>query len=142
MSDSRELMASPSMPGAVADEASSATILPVSDAEYRCPTDLALTAAPLKRVMVVGSCLSASWPMVLQGKHPDCVAEHFLVNNAAMLPERLPGAAEEYDFHVIQIPLRQILRERMHFGLSYSDPAASSGCSKRRGRSSAKRSPS
>src|ERR1700730_10181513 len=55
MSESRELMASPSMPGAVANEASSATILPVSDAEYRCPTDLALTAAPLKRVMVVGS---------------------------------------------------------------------------------------
>jgi FkbH-like protein len=121
-SESGDLMASQPMAGAGGPP--TATILPVSDAEYRCPTDLALTAAPLKRIMVIGSCLSASWPMVLQGKHPDCIADHFLVNNAAMLPDRLPGAAEEYDFHVIQIPLRQILRERMHFGLSYSDPAA------------------
>jgi FkbH-like protein len=124
MSESHELMASPPMAGAAAGAAPGATILPVSDAEYRCPTELALSAAPLKRVMVIGSCLSAAWPMVLQGKHPDVIADHFLVNNAAMLPERLPGAAGEYDFHVIQIPLRQILRERMHFGLSYSDPAA------------------
>ena len=120
--DGQRPMPNPSSASAVPGDATGAVIVPVGDAEYRCPTDLALTEIALKRVMVIGSCLSAAWPMVLQEKHPNCVADHFLVNNAAMLPERFPAAAEEYDFHVIQIPLRQILRERMHFGLSYADP--------------------
>jgi FkbH-like protein len=96
----------------------------VADREYRCPTDLAISDTPLKQVMVIGSCLSAGWPMALEGKYPGCAADHFMVNNAAMLPEAPPCAPEAYDFHLIQMPLRQILPERTHFGLSYSDPKA------------------
>jgi FkbH-like protein len=96
----------------------------VADREYRCPADLAVSETRFKRVMVIGSCLSAAFPMALEEKCPDCVADHFLVNHAAVLPEAPPCAPEAYDFHLIQIPLRQILPERMHFGLSYSDPTA------------------
>jgi FkbH-like protein len=99
-------------------------VVPVSDDEYRCPTDLAIVATPLKRVMVIGSCLSASWPAVLEGRHDGCTAEHFLINHRATLPADMPGAAAEYDFHLIQLPLRQLLNEHTYFGLPFSDAAA------------------
>jgi len=99
-------------------------VAPVSDDEYRCPTDLAMAATPLKRVMVIGSCLSASWPAILEGQRDECTAEHFLINHRAALPAEMPGAGAEYDFHLIQIPLRQLLNERTYFNLPYSDAAA------------------
>ena len=99
-------------------------VAPVSDDEYRCPTDLAMAATPLKRVMVIGSCLSASWPAILECQHDECAAEHFLINHRATLPAEMPGAVAEYDFHLIQIPLRQLLNERTYFNLPYTDAAA------------------
>ncbi len=101
-----------------------AAAAPVSDDEYRCPTDLAMVATPLKRVMVIGSCLSASWPAILEGQHDECTAEHFLINHRATLPAEMPGAGAEYDFHLIQIPLRQLLNERTYFNLPYTDADA------------------
>ena len=96
----------------------------VTDGEYRCPIDLSLSEIPLKRVMVIGSCLAAAWPMVLEGRYPGCVADHFLVNNAAVLPVTPPGAPEEYDFHLVQMPLRYIVPPEMLFGLSFDLRAA------------------
>jgi FkbH-like protein len=95
----------------------------ISDAEYRCPANLRLTETKPRRVMVIGSCLSAGWPEILRARYPDCVAEHFLVNNATVLPDEPPGPPQDYDFHLVQIHLRKLMREHEHFGLSYSDPA-------------------
>jgi len=118
--DTSELMASASSVG----ESSGATVTPVSGAEYRCPSDLAVTKTQLKRVMVIGSCLSAGWPTLLESTCPDCVAEHFLFNHAATLPQRLPAAPEEYDFHLIQIPLRLLMREHAYLHVSDADSLA------------------
>ena len=96
----------------------------ISNAEYRCPTDLRLNETRLNRVMVIGSCLSGSWPEILESRHPGCVADHFLVNNSTVLPEAPPHPAEEYDFHVVQIHLRKIMREHEYFRLADADPAA------------------
>ena len=54
----------------------------------------------------------------MRRKYPDCLADHLLVNHASVLPEQPPHPPEEYDFHLIQIPVRQILPERLVFGLS------------------------
>jgi hypothetical protein len=43
--------------------------------------------------MVVGSCLSASWPMVLGANIPTA-SPTIPSQQRPMLPERLPGAAE------------------------------------------------
>jgi FkbH-like protein len=96
----------------------------VPSREYRCPTDLLLTETDLKRVMIIGSCLTEGWPSQLQGKYPNCIAEHFLVNLASVLPETLPCAPEEYDFHIVQIHLRKLLLVHEYFGLSHSDADA------------------
>ena len=96
----------------------------VGDNEFRCPADLALSESRPKRVLVIGSCLSAAWPTVLENWYRDCVADHLLVNHAARLPERLPAEPQDYDFHVIQMPLRLVMREPMYFALPYSDRAA------------------
>src|SRR5205823_9964249 len=77
-----------------------------------------------KRVIVLGSCLSSAWPAVIEDRFSGCVAEHFLINNAAQLPADPPSPAATYDFQLIQIPLRQLLNEHTYFGLPYSDPTA------------------
>ena len=114
----------PQSPQSIAGAGGGGLVKAVADSQYRCPTDLLVTETRLKRVMVIGSCLTAGWPDVLQGRFPDCVAEHFLVNNATVLPDNPPSPPEDYDFHVVQVHLRKILPERDHFVLSYSDPAA------------------
>ena len=103
----------------------SATVVrAVSDTDYRCPADLRVTETRPRRVMVIGSCLSSAWPEILQSRYPDCIAEHFLVNNATVLPDEPPHPPQDYDFHVVQIHLRKLMREHEHFDLSYSDPAS------------------
>jgi len=98
-------------------------LLAIGNAEYRCPIDLSQSETRLKRVMVIGSCLTAAWPKVLESRHPGCVADHFLVNNSTVLPDAPPHPAEEYDFHLVQIHLRKIMRENEYFRLSEAEPA-------------------
>ena len=104
--------------------AGAAPVMSIDDGEYRCPTDLADTEILPKRVIVLGSCLSSAWPAVIEDRFSGCVAEHFLINNAAQLPVDPPSPAATYDFQLIQIPLRQLLNEHTYFGLPYSDPTA------------------
>jgi len=114
----------PQSPQSIAGASGGGLVKAVADGQYRCPIDLQVTETRLKRVMVIGSCLTVGWSDVLEGKFPDCVAEHFLVNNATVLPDNPPSPPEDYDFHVVQVHLRKILPERDHLVLSYSDPAA------------------
>jgi FkbH-like protein len=96
----------------------------VSDFDYRCPDDLTVTATPLKRVMVVGSCLVAGWPDALIATHPSCEIDMMIVNNVAVLPPEPPHPPSEYDFHLIQIPLRSVVPDWAHMRIRYDDQAA------------------
>jgi len=42
-------------------------------------------------------------------------------NNASRLPALDASAASEYDFQVVQIPMRSVVPENLYFGLRYSD---------------------
>lgn len=93
----------------------------IPDLEYRCPTDLALTSKPLRRVMVIGQCLTVAWPKVLMNLASGCECDFMLFNNTQELPPTLPHPATEYDFQLVQLPLRSILPDSSYFRLSYSD---------------------
>ncbi len=87
----------------------------IPDETYRIPQDLAVTPTPLNRVIVVGSCLASSWPNVFKAAKPGCAGDFFLFNNATQLPKDPPKPAEEYDFQVIQLPLRSVLPDNLHY---------------------------
>ncbi len=53
----------------------------IPDEYYRAPRDLLVTPTQLKRVMIVGSCLLAGWPEVIENSDPGCPCDFFLTNN-------------------------------------------------------------
>jgi FkbH-like protein len=87
---------------------------------HRAPRGLKLTALPLRRTLVVGSCLSQRWGDVFQAAS-GCACDYVLINHIAELPAGPPCAADEYDFQVVQIPLRTLLPENSYFHLPYAD---------------------
>jgi HAD superfamily phosphatase (TIGR01681 family) len=74
--------------------------------------------------MAVGSCLLSGWPAIIQGSKPGCPCDFYQINNAAELPPSPPHPADEYDFQLVQVPLRTVLPEAAYFRLSYADVAA------------------
>lgn len=92
-----------------------------SDHRYHAPTDLAVTATVLKRVLVIGSCLISALPEFIEANSPGCKADYILFNNLSELPNEPPHPAGDYDFQIIQIATRSILQEHHYFRLSYDD---------------------
>ncbi|EGF91941.1 HAD-superfamily phosphatase, subfamily IIIC domain protein [Asticcacaulis biprosthecium C19] len=97
-------------------------VVPVDDRFYRVPADLSVTPTPLRRIVVIGSCLISGLPDVFRDEGR--VATDFvLVNNTVELPEP-PHGLDGYDFQFIQIPLRVILPDGAYLNLSYDQPDA------------------
>src|SRR5579863_10393571 len=93
----------------------------VPDVAYRCPQDLAVTPTALRRVLLIGSCLASSWPKTVSMAKPGCPVDFFLFNNATQLPEHPPRPPEEYDFQIVQIPLRTVLPDYKYFRVPHTD---------------------
>jgi len=92
-----------------------------SDHRYHAPTDLAVTATVLKRVLVIGSCLISALPEFIEANSPGCRADYILFNNLSELPNEPPHPPGDYDFQIIQIATRSILQEHHYFRLRYDD---------------------
>jgi FkbH-like protein len=73
---------------------------------------------------VIGQCTLAGWGGEIERQVPGTKTDGVLFNHAAQLPENPPHPASEYDFQLIQIPMRSVLPESEFFRLSYDDPAA------------------
>jgi hypothetical protein len=97
---------------------------PVPDLTYRCPTDLTVTKLPLRRVMVIGSCLLAGYRGYIEAADGGCPCDFLLVNNSPQLPKAMPKTPEEYDFQILQIPMRSILPDHDSFRFPQLDHAA------------------
>ena len=93
------------------------------DAHYRCPTDLAVSDLGLKRVLVVGSCMTQKWPQTIKAANPECACDFLLMNNVQRFPAMLPARHAEYDFQIVQVPLRILVLERAFMRLDYADMA-------------------
>ncbi len=91
-------------------------------AAYHVPTTLR-TAQRSYRALLIGQCMFDIWPSVLQAASPDTSVERVLINNLCVLPEGPQQGWENYDFQLIQIPLRSILPEAEYLRLSYDDMA-------------------
>ncbi len=79
---------------------------------YRVPADLQRTELPIRRVLVIGSCLAQGW--IRENRESGAEFDYILTNNLSPLPEMPPAAITAYDFQVVQLPLRSIMHENTY----------------------------
>jgi len=82
--------------------------------QYRTPVELGKSIKPVKRFLAVGSCFLAGFPALVSALEDGAEADYIIFNNAADLPENPPKALSEYDFQIVQIPMRSILPDLNH----------------------------
>jgi FkbH-like protein len=111
--------------GALADNPELQAAFPGHNgAHFLAPTDLGVTDVAPRRVAMVGSCFLAG--LNLHTSNPSgCEVDLFVANNATQLKPLEPGAdgALPYDFQIVQIGLRHVLRDATFWRLPYDDPA-------------------
>ena len=98
--------------------------LKIPDRVFRCPQDLSVTRLKPRRIVIIGSCLARAWPRVFQTAETGCPADFILFNNFSELAERPPQPVEDYDFQVVQLPIRSVLPDHTFFRLNYQDLSA------------------
>lgn len=76
---------------------------------YRTPIDLQVTPDRGLRFLVVGACLAELFPEVAKMMDAAHRADFLLVNNFDAFPEVPAEQVSQYDFQIIQLPLRSIL---------------------------------
>jgi FkbH-like protein len=94
------------------------------DDRFLVPNDLTLTATKLRRVLLVGACVTNGWKWVAEESQICAGCDHILFNNVAELPDEPPFPIEDYDFQITALPLRAVTPEGSYFRLNYGDIAA------------------
>ncbi len=92
------------------------------DYRYRTPHDLQVTPARPLKVLMVGSCLTESLYHAARGLGHEVDLMTF--NHLAELPDKPAEAVAAYDFQLVQLSMRALVREEIHFNLGYDDLAA------------------
>ena len=75
---------------------------------YRTPVDLRITRDAGLRFLVLCGCLGEVFLDIAARINPAFKGDFVLVNNFDLFPEHLPAPVSQYDFQIIQIPLRVI----------------------------------
>jgi FkbH-like protein len=88
-------------------------------AAYLAPADLSRTPLPIRRALVIGSCLAQEWVGDIA-----CPSDFIFVNNLSGLPDQPPRPASEYDLQIVQLPLRGTFFDGLVWQLPYGDVAA------------------
>jgi hypothetical protein len=76
---------------------------------YRIPIDLQVTPDARAQFPVVGACLAEVFAQLAPMINPAVKGEFMLLNNFDPFPDPAAIAQAQYDFQIIQIPLRTIL---------------------------------
>jgi FkbH-like protein len=78
-------------------------------AEFLYPGDLEVAPTEIGRVLIIGSCNALSFEAYLKRHATGTAVEYWPRNHLAELPPSPPSPPRDYDFHVIQIPLRSLI---------------------------------
>ena len=79
---------------------------------YRVPADLQRSEVHIRRVLVIGSCLSQGW--IRENQDCGAIFDYIVTNNFSPLPDMPPAALSDYDFQIVQIPLRSVMHENTY----------------------------
>ena len=86
---------------------------------FRTPSGLGVSERPIRRVVLIGSCLAHEWQFLFQSQGVPC--DFVLSNFVNQMSDSPPAPVTEYDFQVVQIPLRSVLPDLCLGRLPYSD---------------------
>jgi FkbH-like protein len=92
-----------------------------SDDKYLTPDDLSVTNSKLRRVLLIGACVTNGWKAVAERSQICTGCDHILFNNVAELPTRPPSRITEYDFQIVALPFRAIIHESTYLRLDYDN---------------------
>ncbi len=87
--------------------------------DFGVPVDLMVSDSGPNRVLIVGSCLSQAWAEFIAQPERNCVSDVFLLGFP--LPEEPPRPFADYDFRLVQIPLRLVLPDLAFARLKHDD---------------------
>lgn len=90
---------------------------------FHAPSDLELTEGGLKRVLIVGSQQAGNWAFD-RSNPSECPCDVILIENSGNLHVSPPRDWREYDFQVVQLPLRFVLEDDAVWHLRYGDSEA------------------
>jgi FkbH-like protein len=82
----------------------------IDEASYHVPRNLRLTPSVAKRVLITASCLMGYLPIIAEQSIEQTQCDFLLMGHGGYLPEP-PRPPEEYDFQIVQVPLRNILHD-------------------------------
>ncbi|MBV9859807.1 MAG: HAD-IIIC family phosphatase [Alphaproteobacteria bacterium] len=88
---------------------------------FRVPQDLVVEKTAVRRILIVGSCLSVEWENWIRSTDTPCQSDLYLVTSE--LPEKPAQPIDAYDFQVVQMPLRVGLPDGAFARLSQTDVA-------------------
>jgi FkbH-like protein len=75
--------------------------------KFRVPDSLSVTDVEIRRVLAVGSCFLETWVGNIRSLAPGCEVDLFLFGTE--MPVLPPHPVEEYQFQIVQLPLRFLL---------------------------------
>lgn len=83
----------------------------MNTADYLFPRDLEVTPTALRRVILIGSCLSEAYTSEFKKLAPQLEVENIIFGNAMQLPPKSPAELAAVDLQYIQLPLRNVLTD-------------------------------
>ncbi len=87
--------------------------------KFRTPEELAVSQTDVKRILVIGSCLSEALYSHAHKIFPHAQVDHILYNFPGRDLSPLPAALDQYEFQLIYLPLRTIVPETMLANISH-----------------------
>lgn len=92
----------------------------ISDSEYLFPSDLEVSPTCIKKVLLIGSCLTALYMEQFQKRYPEIDFDYIPYNFVSALPPQPPAPIANYDFQYVQIPLRSVISDRIIWGGNFN----------------------
>jgi len=86
---------------------------PIDMSTYLFPNELRVTDVPLKKMLLIGSCLSEDYLTRFRSLDPSLEIDYIFLNNVQRLPALDAAQLDSYQVQYIQIPLREVLTDRI-----------------------------
>ncbi len=86
---------------------------PIDISTYLFPNELQVTDVPLKKMLLIGSCLSEEYLNRFREVDPELEVRYIFLNNLQQLPALKAAQLDAYQLQYIQLPLREVLTDRI-----------------------------
>ena len=93
--------------------AAEAAFKPIDNSTYLFPDELRVTDVPLKKILMIGSCLAYGYTVWLHDLDPGLKIDYVPFNYVQQLPPLSTIELDSYQLQYVHIPLRHVLTDRI-----------------------------